>query len=170
MVPAFIEDTSNSDAFIYRIPSPSGGWMLSSPEGQRGFINREHVRLNEKLRPLIRFVKLWKYCNDVPISSYYLELMTTYVMRTTGTIIYSWDLDMVFGVLYESQLRPLDNPNSVPGTVAAARAWEVEAAQKAVLRATALAGLARDKERAGNDAEASDYWDMLFGGRFPNGC
>lgn len=170
IAPAFIENADDPNAFIYNIPTPfCGGWMPSSPEGQTGFVKDEHGRLNGRLRPLIRFLKHWKYCNDVPISSYYLELFATYRMTQEATVIYSWDLNTLFDDLYQRQLPTLQNPRRVPGTVSACdSSYYRPEAVEAVLNASVRAQLAREAEEANKMQDAFYYWSSLFNGHFPN--
>ena len=168
VVPAFIQDTSDPDAFVYVIPSPGGGWMRSSPEGQKGFVASENNRLKDKLRPLIRFLKLWKYVHAVPISSYYLELFATYRMRDEALILFSWDLNTIFRELYYSKMPALENPGQVGGTVEACPSWLRSDVADHLVRAHALAELAREAEVAKDEPGAFTYWNMLFDGQFPN--
>jgi hypothetical protein len=169
IAPAFIQSTDDAGEPIYRIPTPfGGGWMSSSPEGQTAFVKDQHDRLNGKLRPLIRFLKHWKYCNDVPISSYYLELFATYRMTQEATVIYSWDLNTVFDELYTRQLPTLQNPRRVPGTVTACEStYYRPEVMEAVLNASVRAQLAREAEEANKTQDAFYYWRSLFDGHFP---
>jgi hypothetical protein len=167
VVPSFIEDTSDTNAFVYLIPAPGGGWMRSSPEGQRGFVAAEHIRLKEKLRPLIRFLKLWKYVHDVPISSYYLELFATHAMKQEQLIIYSWDLHAVFRELYRENLPPIANPGKVGATVEPCPSWKRSEVKDAVMKAHVRSELAREAETEKDEHKAFILWNMLFDGHFP---
>jgi len=62
---------------VYDIPNGSGGWMRSSPSSHTSYVRNENTRLSKKLKPLIRFLKAWKYFYNVPISSFYLKLQAT---------------------------------------------------------------------------------------------
>jgi hypothetical protein len=167
VVPAFIEVGANDDIDTFKIPNPNGGWMLASPEGQREITRREDERLDGRLRPLIRFLKLWKYANVVPISSYYLEVLATQCVATMGTIIYSWDLAHVFDRLSESGAADLPNLGRVAGKVSACPSWDRSEVRKAALQASVLADLARERDEAGSTERAFLLFNELFAGQFP---
>jgi hypothetical protein len=167
VVPAFVADVSDTDAFRYEIPDEWGRWRQSSPEGQKRFVAQEDQRLKDRLRPLIRFMKLWKYMHDVPISSYYLELLTTYRMRSEATIIYSWDIGTVFEDLYRSRCPAITNPPGVPGSVDPCWAYERAELLEAVLQATVWADLAKEAEGNQDDSAAFYWWGQVFKGSYP---
>lgn len=166
VVPAFIE-ASTGDVDIFKIPNPNGGWMLSSPEGQREITRREDERLNGKLRPLIRFLKLWKYANDVPISSYYLEVLATQAVSTMSTIIYSWDIAYVLDRLNTSGAADLPNLGGVAGKVSACASWDRTEVRKAALHGSVLAELACERDRTDETSRAFALFNELFAGQFP---
>lgn len=64
----------SGDYKIYDIADCSGGWMRASPDAHNDYVRIIDDRLGGKVKPLIRFIKVWKYYRDVPISSFYLEL------------------------------------------------------------------------------------------------
>lgn len=59
---------------IYDIADCAGGWMNASPDAHNDYVRYIDDKLRGKVKPLIRFIKAWKYFRDVPISSFYLEL------------------------------------------------------------------------------------------------
>src|SRR5205823_5477121 len=66
-------DTPVGSKGSYDIPNFEGGWMKSSPRAHNAYVKKEDERLGYKLKPLIRLIKAWKFYNNVPISSFYLE-------------------------------------------------------------------------------------------------
>src|ERR1700720_2374044 len=71
IVPAdFIE--KKSDCSVYDISDRNGGWMRSSPELHKAYIDYLDEKLNNKVKPLIRFIKAWKFNNKVKVRSFYL--------------------------------------------------------------------------------------------------
>ena len=85
---------------VYDIPDGSRGWMKSSPSLHNSYVTSENNRLSKKLKPLIRFLKAWKFYCNVPISSFYLELRATKMMESEDTIAYDIDLKNIFKNLY----------------------------------------------------------------------
>jgi hypothetical protein len=167
VVPAFIEDTSDQTSFVYRIVDIQGGWLRSSPEGQKLWVAGEDHRLGDRLRPLIRFLKHWKYTNDVPISSYYLEVFATRCVRTMDLIVHSFDLPTILGALYTAQAPPVENPGRVGGSVRACESWDRKELLEALLEATVHADLAHEADQEGNTERSFRWWSALFKGSFP---
>jgi len=54
------------------------------------------------MKPLIRFVKAWKYYNNVPVSSYFLEMKVAKYASNEETILYLIDLKFFFKKLLDS--------------------------------------------------------------------
>jgi len=45
----------------YDIPNYEGGWMKLRPKAHNAYVKREDERLGNKLKPLIRLIKAWKF-------------------------------------------------------------------------------------------------------------
>ena len=70
---------------VFQIPGLDNGWLNAAPIAHNNFVNRNDERLSNRLKPLIRMVKSWKYGYAVSVSSFYLELaITHYIGNTTG--------------------------------------------------------------------------------------
>lgn len=74
VVPADFIRKTDAGYYIYDIPDCADGWMRSSPDAHNAYVLYHHQRLANKVKPLIRFIKAWKFYRQVPISSFYLEL------------------------------------------------------------------------------------------------
>lgn len=168
VIPAdYIKQQSGKN--VYDIPDSSGDWLKSSPSIHTSYVSSEHTRLNKKLKPLIRFLKVWKnYCN-VPISSFYLELRVTKWMESESRIIYDIDLCSIFRNLDSCNLASIQDPKNVSGYVYACSS---EARRKDALSKLRTAKIraqkARNEEKAGNTREAFAWWDKVFAGKFPS--
>ena len=90
VIPADLVSTSGP--FVYKIADDSGRWMKSSPEAQNDYVRSVNDRLGGKAKPLIRFLKAWKYHNSVSISSFYLEVVTAELASGISLIVYSFDV------------------------------------------------------------------------------
>ncbi len=158
-----------SSPFVYRIADGSGGWMRSSPPAQKDYVRSVDADVKGRAKPLIRFLKAWKYYRNVPVSSFYLELVAAKHAAGTSTIIYSWDVRDVFEKLGDSGLADVGDPAGRSGKVAACRT--------AALRADALSKTesaanrsrwAKESEDAGDTRGAFRWWGMLYDGNFPS--
>ncbi|HCH1219459.1 nucleotidyltransferase [Vibrio parahaemolyticus] len=169
VIPAGYVEKTGKEKNVYNIPDGSGGWMRSSPSTHNSYVTLHNNRLNKKLKPLIRFVKAWKYYCDVPISSFYIELRVTKLMETEESIVYEIDLNTIFQKLLSTNLAAIQDPEGVSGLIYPCKSD--------VAKATALSKLstaasriqkAREAESAGNIKEAFEWWNKVFSNRFPN--
>lgn len=160
--------TSSGDFFIYRIPDCAGGWMKVSPEAHIHYVNEVHKKLAKKVKPLIRFIKAWKYFRDVPISSFYLEMRVAKYAATEPSIIYDMDVQRVFKVLWDCQLAAIQDPMGVSGYISACK---TEALRKDALskleRALTRATNAREQKEKENISGAFDWWRLVYNDEFP---
>lgn len=167
VIPADLVDSSGP--FVYRIADGSGGWMRSSPEAQNDYVREVDDRCKGKAKPLIRFLKAWKYYKDVPVSSFYLELVAAEHAAGESTIIYSWDVRDVFAKLWDTRLAAVEDPAGKSGKVAACRtALQKEEALGKVEIARLRSKWAKESEDAGDTAAAFGWWDLLYDGKFPS--
>lgn len=168
VIPAdYIKQINSKNA--YEIPDGSGGWMMSSPSNHTAYVSRENVRLKRKLKPLIRFLKAWKYYCKVPISSFYLELRITRMMEEEERIVYDFDVCSVFRKLNSCNLEAIRDPMGISGLVpaCASETQKTEALSK-LSTAKTRAEKAREAEKTGNTREAFYWWDKVFAGNFPS--
>lgn len=168
VIPAdYIEQQGGKN--VYDIPNGSGGWMKSSPSLHNSYVAAENIRLNRKLKPLIRFLKAWKYYCNVPISSFYLELRVTKWMEDEKSVVYDIDLCSILQKLDSWQLAAIQDPKNVSGYVyaCASEAKKNEAILK-LKTASVRAEKARSAEINGNTREAFAWWDKLYDGHFPD--
>lgn len=153
---------------VFDIPDGTGGWMRASPEAHNAFVGRVDDRLRNKVKPLVRFIKAWKYFGAVPISSFYLELHVAAYAQGEGAIVYGIDVARIFERLWDGQLAAFPDPMGVSGSVQpSANSAERGVALAALARAVANARNAREAEAAGQLADAFRWWDRVFYGRFP---
>lgn len=153
---------------IYDIPDCANGWMKASPDAHNQYVRDIDQRLNNKVKPLIRFLKAWKYYRQVPISSFYLELRVAKYAYGEKAIYYDIDLKNILRQLQDSGLASMQDPMGVSGYIHACKtaAFEKDALSKldtAVARATK----ARELTEKGYISQAFDYWRLLFNDEFP---
>jgi len=154
---------------VYDIPDGASGWMRSSPSTHTAYVRVENDRLTKKLKPLIRFLKAWKYYCNVPVSSFYLELRATKWMESESSIIYDIDLCSIFKKLHACALASMQDPKGISGYVAACETdtKHTDALSK-LATAKTRAEKAQEAEAAGKTSEAFDWWDKVFSGKFPS--
>ena len=154
---------------VYDIPDGSSGWTRSSPSTHNSYVTVENTRLNKKLKPLIRFLKAWKYYCNVPVSSFYLELRVTKWMESESSIVYDIDLYTILRKLDECGLAAIRDPKGISGYVYAcsSEAKKTEALSK--LNTAKIRALnAREAESSENNRQAFEWWDKVFAGNFPS--
>jgi hypothetical protein len=169
VIPGFLKDRPG-DVHVYDIPGASGGWMETAPEEHLAYVNECNARPGAVggAKKLARLIKAWKYYNDVPLSSFYLEMRAAQYLATQTSFLPWWDITHLVTSLESHQLAAMDDPKGQAGRFDAcsSSAKRVEALSKlstAEARATkALKAHLDDKPN-----EALYYYNLLFGGRFP---
>lgn len=168
IVPAdFIE--RKRDCSLYEIADCSGGWMRASPEAHNGYVASVNAKLGNKVKPLIRFIKAWKFYRNVPITSFYLELRTAKYAESQSSIFYDIDLRLLLSNLLQNDLARMQDPMGISGYISpckseAQHADALSKLQTAVTRAVN----AREAEKAGDTAGAFYWWNLLFDDAFPS--
>lgn len=153
---------------VYEIADGSGGWKRSSPDKHNSYVRSINDDLDGDVKPLIRFLKAWKYYKSVPISSFYLELLTAEYASGENTIVHSIDVQNVFERMSKSQLAAITDPAGISGRISACRtSIQKQDALSKVKTALGRAQNARESERKDNVRSAFDWWDMVFDGKFP---
>lgn len=163
VVPAYF-GSSNS----YDIPAPGGDWLWSAPQEHLEYVNECDRKHLGKAQGLARLMKSWKYLNDVPISSFYLEMRAAQHIKAQNVVIYLWDLCWLFEGLAEHELAGMNDPRNVSGRIYACSsdAKRAEALSK-VRTAASRSRRALETDQAGNPSESFRLLDLLFNGRFP---
>jgi hypothetical protein len=152
---------------IYEIADGAGGWMRTSPNAHNAYVRARNEILKGRLKPLICFMKAWKYFNGVPVSSFYLEMRTAQYMANKATVVYDRDLAGLFARLAEG-LSDLRDPVGVSGLIR-----PCSTPTKATETCSKLATGAGRADKAlcaasrGDVTAASKWWRLLFAGRFP---
>jgi hypothetical protein len=167
IVPAdYIKDINGFP--IYDIADCAGGWMRASPDAHLSFVASQNDRLGGKVKPLVRFVKAWKYFREVPISSFYLELRVAKYAQGESSIVYHIDVARVLRSLLDGGLAAMQDPMGVSGYIAACKS-DVQRADALSKLATAVGRAEKASSAAGaNDmSTAFAYWRLLYDDLFP---
>lgn len=169
VVPAEYLGKNDDGYMIYDIADRSGGWMQTSPDAHTAYVSDINDTLSSKLKPLIRFVKAWKYYKKVPLYSFHLEMKVARYASDESSIIYSIDLKRIFRLLANSELSAMQDPTGVSGYIypCFSEAMKDDALSKID---TALSRAEKACE-AEDDEEVEDafyWWNLLFDGEFPS--
>ena len=168
ITPANYLRTTNSFK-VYDIPDCAGGWMEASPDAHNEYVRSVDSKLSYKVKPLIRFIKAWKYLQKVPISSFYLELRVAKYASDEKSILYSTDIKRIFALLDNIDLAQIRDPMGISGYISPCKSdADLSSTKSKVSTALSRATKARDAEESGNIKEAFDWWDKLFDYKFPS--
>jgi hypothetical protein len=160
ITPAYFQSTDD-----YDIPDPSGiGWIRSNPAVHLEYVNRAQQETDGRAKGLIRLIKTWRAWNNVPLSSFYLEMRTAQYALGNKPIIYDWDLRNLFKSLSGDGLREMNDPTNYGRRIATGTNNLTESilAKFAVDEAARLAALARGAAEAGDHASAVGHLVRLF--------
>lgn len=154
---------------VYDIPDCKGGWMKASPDAHNEYVRAIDARLDGRVKPLIRFIKAWKYYRQVPISSFYLELRVARYAADEKAIVFDIDVKNILCRLRDHNLADMQDPTGVSGYIPACKsdAAYIDARSK-VTTAAARAEKARIDEAANKTSDAFGWWRLLYNDEFPS--
>ncbi len=169
VTPADYIEVTEDGYKVYEIPDCSDGWMRSSPDAHNAYVREVDGDLSNKVKPLIRFIKAWKYYRNVPISSFYLELRVTEYAKDESSIVYAEDVKGVFSHLDDINLRRMQDPKGISGYInPCSTDAKLEDAKSKLSTALSRAENACDAKDKGNTEKAFEWWDMLYNYNFPS--
>jgi hypothetical protein len=151
----------------YEIADGDNGWKEASPSAHNAYVNEHDKRLKGKLKPLIQLVKAWKYYNNAPISSFYLELRVSKYSEGESFIDYDIDLFRIFKFLNDNNLPAINDPMGITGRIVPC--------STETKKETALNKIEADFKRAEeayNNRESDlnkcfERWHIFFNNQFP---
>ena len=168
----YIEVTTKDEHKVYDIPDLSGSWMRSSPDAHRTYVRKIDLKLGGKVKPLIRFIKAWKYYQKVPISSFYLELrVAKYAENKQGIAYDAYDIAVkrVFAHLHDVELARMQDPMKISGYIKPCSTDKIlERAKSKLATALKRAQKACDARKSGDIENAFHWWNMLYNRKFPS--
>ncbi len=153
----------------FDMPDGNGGWKFSAPESHKSFVDAHDERLGFKLKPLIRFLKAWKFYRGVPVRSFYLEMFVTACMVHENAIVYSIDVSNILSRLARHGFQDIVDPRFADMTISGCSTplLRMEAIGQAA-NAAQWANEAWAAENRGRIADAFARWDLVFNGSFPS--
>ncbi|EME68725.1 hypothetical protein H261_16902 [Paramagnetospirillum caucaseum] len=153
---------------IYEIADGNGGWMEVSPDAHNHYVAEVDKKHGGKVKPLIRFIKAWKYYRDVPINSFYLEMRVAKYANGESSIVYDIDVKQILTMLSGNELAAMQDPMGVSGYIYPCKtdAFKQDALSKLKTAAT-RAEKARVAEANNDTKTAFDSWRLLYNDKFP---
>ena len=154
---------------VYEIADCNNGWMQVSPDAHNSYVDYIDKQLGGKVKPLIRFIKAWKFYQNAPISSFYLEMRVTKYASHEKAIIYDIDVNNVLQGLLDSDLAAMQDPMGVSGYIYPCKtdAFKADALSKLKTAAT-RANKARDAAINNDVKTAIEWWQKLYNDKFPS--
>lgn len=170
ITPGFLRPRVEGKPYVYDIPGASSGWLQTAPVEHLTYVNEVNAQagMTGGAKKLARFIKAWKYYNDVPMSSFYLEMRVAKYMATQSLFIAVYDVCYLFEHLQAIQLAAMNDPKGASSRIYACSttAKGTEAFSKVKTAAT-RARKALEAHTAEDTVTAFHYLDLLFGGKFP---
>ena len=164
----YVGVTTDDEYRVYDIPDCSDGWMRSSPDAHNAYVREVNEDLSNKVKPLIRFIKAWKYYQNVPISSFYLELRVAKYAEGESSIVYDIDVKGVFSYLDRIGLASMQDPKGISGYISPCSTdTKLVDAKSKLSTALGRAQKACDAKDEGDIKTAFYWWDLLYNSKFP---
>lgn len=105
---------------VFENPSPENGVGSLPRRNHTGQYVTEVDTLNDgKVKPLIRFLKVWKYKRSVPIQSIYLELAVAAIVKPLGLTTPGIDVARVLNFLLMQKPPEIKDPFGISGDIPA---------------------------------------------------
>lgn len=171
ITPCCTNGTVNTDYgnfYKYHIPDGNGSWLDSSPSAFNAYVNYHHKRLGNKLKPFIQLVKAWKYYNDAPMSSFYLELRVTKYAEGESSIIYDIDLYRFFKFLNDNDLPSINDPLGISGRIHACNSDPKSDTCLSKVRSDYVRAEEAYNNRSTNIDKCFERWNLFFNHEFPS--
>lgn len=167
VTPGYYQRQTADEYNVYKIPDYNGGWQIAAPSAHIHYVNDINNRLNKKVKHVIRLMKAIKYAQNIPISSFYLEMRTAKYCSGESAIVYEYDVYRALNSLVNDGLAMMQDPVGIAGYI--------EPCSTDAIRRDALSRLttARDRaakaieaEKAGKHSDSVYWWSLVFGREF----
>lgn len=154
---------------VYGISNCNDGWMEISPDAHNEYVSKVDKKHGGRVKPLIRFIKAWKYFANVPISSFYLEMKVAKYADNESSIVYDIDVKQILEMLNNDGLSRMQDPTVVSGYISPCTtdAFKRDALSK-LSTATTRAKKARMAESNEDTKTAFYWWNLLYNDKFSN--
>lgn len=153
---------------IYEMADGDGGWMEICPDAHNLYVDAVNKKHSGKVKPLIQFIKAWKYYRGVPISSFYLEMRVAKYADGEAAIIYDIDVKQILAMLLENDLAGMQDPTGMAGYIYPCKTNSLKQDALSKLKTAAIrAERARNSTLNNDIKEAFNWWRLLYNDKFP---
>jgi hypothetical protein len=171
VIPGFVTGRGGQGVSVYDIPGAATGWLDTAPMKHLAYVTEVNSRQNIAggAKKLARLIKGWKYYNDVPISSFYLEMRAAQYLAGQPSFVPVYDICYLLEHLNRIGLAAMNDPKGAAGRFEACSTPAKKADALSKLSTGAIrARKALDAHRKDEPATAFYYLNLLFGGQFPS--
>lgn len=171
VIPGFLTGRGGEGVYIYDIPGAATGWLDTAPLEHLAYVNEVNKRQDivGGAKKLARLIKAWKYCNAVPVSSFYLEMRAAQYLTGQPSFVPVYDICYLLEHLDGIGLAAMNDPKGAAGRFEACSSTARKADALSRLRTGATrARKALDAHRKDEPAAAFYYLNLLFAGHFPS--
>ncbi len=166
VTPGYYQRTENG-YYVYKIPDFGGGWQISAPSAHISYVNTVNNALNKKVKHVIRLIKAIKYAQNIPISSFYLELRIAKYCSNETYIDYEQDVLRVLNRLVDDGLSNMQDPMGISGYIEpSSTALKKEEALSKLTTARNRAREAVDQQKNGSHTNSIYWWAKVFDREF----
>lgn len=114
VIPGFITQRGGQGVAVYDIPGPDSGWIDTAPFEHIRYVNSCNGE-TPGAKSLARLIKAWKYYNDVPMSSFYLEMRAAQHAKSHSPFVPIFDICWLLESLDSHKLAAMNDPSDASG-------------------------------------------------------
>ncbi len=157
-------------------PRKDGGYLVA--DGQNGWKSTDpnvhfklmegHKKQDELLKPLVKLLKYWNFCNGSVLQSFHLEMMIEYMWRSVSIGSYPHGTKETLRVLAGYIPNAFNDPWNPGGRLDSY--LSAENRQKVLSYAqkdAASSATAEELRNRGEDRSAFEHWQKVFNKQFP---
>lgn len=150
---------------VYEIADGNDGWMQICPDAHNAYVDAVDKKHGGRVKPLIRFIKAWKFYRDVPIKSFYLEMRVAKYADGEPSIVFDIDVKRILTMLRDNELANLQDPSGFGGYISPCKTQTLKS--DALSKLATAASRAEKARNAENVSDAFYWWRLLYNDKFP---
>lgn len=154
---------------VYEIADGDDGWLQICPDAHNAYVAKVDQQHGGKVKPLIRFIKAWKYAHSVPIKSFYLEMRVAKYAESEPSIIHEIDVPYFLNRLLSAELAGMQDPMGFSGLIQPCKSTADKKTALSQLNTAATRASKAEQARVNGDVkEAFDWWQKVYADNFPS--
>src|ERR1700761_3218541 len=117
IIPGFMTGRGGAGVYVYDIPGAAAGWLDTAPLEHLAYVTEINSRrdIAGGAKKLARLIKAWKYYNDVPISSFYLEMRAAPFLAARSSFVPVYHMCYLLEYLNSIALAAMNDPKGASG-------------------------------------------------------